>query len=101
MGHFILWTLLILSTVFKLDAYAIGSPYAPAVAEKIRTLGYPTLPLDTAYSIAHRTRRPNSVPSNSISHSNQWALASIGFFSVFNPILLPIDPKMSPCEIGR
>lgn len=79
------WTLL--STLAKGETDA---RFLPQMKEKMQTLRYPALP--------SRDLSPRVPTSVGFKRPNEWSLASIGFFKLFNSLLQPIDPKTSACR---
>lgn len=77
----------ILSTLFTI--HCVGS-------ERRTSLGYPPIPASVLEK--SDTRGPNSVSTSLVGKTQSWALSSIGFFSVFNPLLQPVDPQTTRCS---
>lgn len=87
-----------LSTIFTIQSAGFQGNTPVNVAEIISTLGYPSIPKSVLSGPDSGLRNPNSIAPTQLARSQDWALASIGFFRVFNPIHQPIQTETLPCS---
>jgi len=84
-------------TAMAKTAFSPGPfPFTPI--HRAAGLKYPPLPAETLERIRTGRRRPTPAPKLDSAISRDWALASIGFFEVFSPLVQPLRPSMEPCS---